>query len=143
MSNTQMTAKRVPLQEGLFNMPDDANANPQLVASKCAACDLVFFPQRKFCGKCASANLNPVQLSNRGKVFTYSLITRTSKMSLIEAPYVQVEVAFPEGTHAISILRGCEPEEIKIGLEVETVLEKIKTDADGSDMVSFVFRKVS
>ena len=43
---------RVPIEEGYFRIPDDPDAPPVLLGSKCPNCGEVFFPRRMVCAKC-------------------------------------------------------------------------------------------
>ena len=46
-----------------------------LVGSKCTTCGQVFFPQRVICPDCRrKGNIEDIQFSGKGKIFTYSVI---------------------------------------------------------------------
>ena len=47
----------------------------------------------------------------------------------------------PEGVRVETILTG-DPETVRIGMDVEFVLEKVGTSAEGADMMAFKFRPV-
>lgn len=134
--------KVIPLQQGLVSMSDDGKQG-HLMATRCNACKLTFFPKRKYCGKCSSPDLEEITLSDRGKVFTFSQVDRKSKISLVEAPYIEAEVEMPEGVHVFTILDKCDPAAVKIGMDVEVYLDKVKQDENGNDIVAYKFRPVS
>lgn len=133
--------KRLPLQEGLTGV--DENGNDRLLASRCPDCDLVFFPQRKYCGKCGSHDQPTFFLNGRGTVFGYSLIDRKSQFSIVEPPYVQAEVAMPEGVHVFTVLDQCDISDVKTGMEVEAYVSKVHTDKEGNDIVAYKFKPVA
>ena len=64
-----------------------------LVGSKCTTCGQVFFPQRVICPDCRrKGNIENIQFSGKGKIFTYSVIrTPTSDFKKIGDP---VEMVF-------------------------------------------------
>ena len=43
---------RVPIEEGYFRIPDDPEAPPVLLGSRCPNCGEVFFPRRLVCAQC-------------------------------------------------------------------------------------------
>jgi uncharacterized OB-fold protein len=51
-------------------------------------------------------------------------------------------VELPEKVAIRSILTDVEPSNVKVGMEVEITLAKMKVDADGNDVVSYKFKPV-
>ena len=137
--NTACTEKKIiPLQEGLYAA--DSNGKYHLVASRCKSCKLTFFPKRKYCGRCGSPDVEVFNLSDRGKVFTFSQVDRKSIYTIIEPPYMQVEVEMPEGVHIFTILDKCDPKTVDFGMEVEVYVDKVKQDEEGNDVMAFKFK---
>jgi uncharacterized protein len=142
VENVDKVEKKIkPLQEGLFTTGDDGKYH--LLASRCESCKLTFFPKRKYCGKCGSEGITEILLSDRGKVFTFSRIDRKSSASLIEPPYMEVEVEMPEGVHVFTVLDKCDFEAVNFGMDVEVYVDKIKQDEEGNDVVAFKFKPVA
>ena len=56
---------RVPIEEGYFRIPDDPDAPPVLLGSKCPNCGEVFFPRRMVCAQCLHEGTEDVDLSTR------------------------------------------------------------------------------
>lgn len=131
----------IPLQEGLFARGSDGKYHLQ--ATSCKSCKLTFFPKRKYCGRCGSSELDEIFLSDRGKVFTFSLIERKSMFVIFEPPYIQAEVELPEGAHVFTVLDKCDLTAVKIGMDVEVYVEKVKEDANGNDVVTYKFRPIA
>ena len=63
---------RVPIEEGYFRIPDDPDAPPVLLGSKCPNCGEVFFPRRMVCAKCLYEGTDDVDLSTRGTLWTWT-----------------------------------------------------------------------
>jgi uncharacterized OB-fold protein len=57
-------------------------------------------------------------------------------------PYSFGWVELPEGVRIETLYTECEPDELKIGLEVEMVLGKIDVDDEGKEIVCHMFRPV-
>lgn len=138
---TDASRKTVPLQEGLFAQGSDGKYH--LIASHCKACELTFFPRRKYCGKCGSSDMDEIGLSDCGKVHTFCLIDRKSKFAIIEPPYIQAEIEMPEGVHVFTVLDKCDPQTVTIGMAVQVYVEKVKQDEEGNDVVAYKFRPVA
>jgi uncharacterized OB-fold protein len=133
----------VPLRPGLFRLPEGPGEKACLVGSRCPDCDSYFYPRRAICLNCGRQGLDDTTLSDRGKVWTYTIARQTPPGSLIEAPYAIAQVQLPEKVMVQTVLTGCDPESVRIGLDVEMVIEKVKEDADGNDVCAFKFRPVS
>lgn len=129
-----------PLQKGLYA---DVDGAPRLIASRCDPCDRVFFPRRQYCGRCSSSAMRDLPLSARGTLHAWSLIDRKPKVAVIEPPYLQADVAMPEGVHVFTVLRGCEPTQVHIGMPVEIYVDTVPApDGEGERSV-YLFRPVA
>lgn len=128
----------VALQEGLTAR--NASGEDRLVASRCAACDRVFFPKRKYCGKCGSAGQDILLLNGQGRVHAFSLIDRKSQFTIIAPPYIQAEVAMPEGVHVFTVLDQCDIDAVTTGMDVEVYVDIVRQDQDGNDVLAYKFK---
>jgi scaffold protein (connect acetoacetyl-CoA thiolase and HMG-CoA synthase) len=113
-----------------------------LIGSKCQHCGKVFFPKRVLCPECRrKGKLEDIKLSGEGKIHTYSVIhTPTEEFKLI-APYVVAIVELEEGAKITTQIVDCNPDDVKIGEEVEMVFRKIKEEGeDGVISYGYKFR---
>ena len=138
--DAQTERPMVPLREGLFSAAP-AGEEAALIGSRCPDCGKHFFPRRHVCLNCSRQGLDEVPLSRRGKVWTFTIVRQTPPASLTRAPYAIAYVELPEGVRVETILTG-DPEAVRIGMDVEFVLEKVGTSAEGADMMAFKFRPV-
>jgi len=138
--DAQTERRMVPLRQGLFRLPS-VGEEAALIGSRCPDCGKCFFPRRHVCLECSRQGLAEVPLSRRGKVWTFTVARQTPPGSLIQAPYAVAIVELPEGVRVETVLTG-DPEEVRIGTDVEFVLEKVGTSAEGADMMAFKFRPV-
>jgi uncharacterized protein len=135
--------KTIPVEEGLFTMPDSPEGF-HLIGSQCKNCGTVTFPKKKRCIKCFGDNVEVIPLSSLGKIATWTVIRMKPFGYKDKVPYILAEVKLSEGLHVRTQLTGIDPEkpEINLGDEVESVLEKIYQDENGNDIVCFKFKKV-
>ena len=119
---------------------------PHLVGSKCAKCGAVFLDvKRAACSKCGAAGrLQQIDLSDRGKVWVFSVIHQS--FPGIKTPYVTAVVDLPEGVSVKSNLIDVDPEELEknpqmgFGMSVELVVNQVATDRQGNPVMAFQFR---
>jgi uncharacterized OB-fold protein len=132
---------RVPIAEGFFTVPDDPADRPRLLGSRCQACSEVFFPRRHVCAKCLHEGCDDVELSPGGTIYTWTYVhvPLFAKVDAQVSGYGVAQIDLPEGPRVQAILVG-EAEEFRIGLEVETDLEVLRTDKDGNEVVIYRFR---
>jgi uncharacterized protein len=71
-------------------------------------CDLghITVPPRPSCRVCQSKELQPIELSGRGEVFSFTEVHVKSKEFPLDAPYTLALVALVEGGNLIGVLRG-------------------------------------
>jgi uncharacterized protein len=139
----QAEKKTIPVEEGLFTMPDSPEGF-HLLGSRCKVCGTVGFPQKKRCIKCFSDQIEVIPLSSRGKVTTWTVIRMKPFGYRDKVPYILADIQLPKGPHIVTQLSGINPEkpEINIGDEVENILETIYQDENGNDVVCYKFKKV-
>lgn len=89
-----------------------------LRVQRCNDCgNHVFIPQ-PVCTRCFSGSLEWVETPGRGKVYSYTVVHRPVQPQF-KVPYVVAIVEFEQGFHMMTNLIGLEPDDVKIGMEVE------------------------
>jgi uncharacterized OB-fold protein len=137
-------AKQVPVQEGIFYVPHSPGEKPYLIAAKCKECGYISFPRLMVCPRCLKNDtMEEVHLSGKGKVDMFSVCN--AALPGFPALSIQAYINLEEGVRIWSLITGIDPssEELKDGMEVELVIEKLKEDAEGNDIMSYKFRPVS
>jgi uncharacterized OB-fold protein len=88
-----------------------------------------------------------VALSGTGVVDTYSDMSYpppppyvVKKEDWVPTPVVSVRM--PEGIHIIGMMDDCAPENVSIGMEVQTVIRVLYTNKNGEELVGWKFRRV-
>ena len=115
------------------------DAEPHLLGSRCRACQSYFFPKEAmYCRnpECASADFDEVELSRIGTVWSF-----TENHYQPPAPYISPEPFVPYTVAAVELAEEkmvvlgqvssvCDPSELKVGMSVELVVEKLYEDAE-------------
>jgi len=95
-------------------------------------------------------NIEPIELATRGTVWTYTVQRFPPKPPYLGPaepetfkPYVVAYVSLPGQTMVESRLTGVEPEDVKIGMEVELVAIPLNPDApDDEQKIIHAFKPV-
>ena len=140
-----MTTK-APLAEGIFTWPSD---DPRLLGSRCANCGNHVFPVQEGCPKCMSDVNETVELSNRGTLWTWTVQGFPPKSPPYKGPtgddfkpYGVGYVELPGQVRIESRLTEADPEKLKIGMEMELVIETIGPDDEGNEFITYAFAPV-
>jgi len=125
-----------PAIEGWFT----TGPAPALIGSRCTSCATVFFPRREdWCTNpaCAGDSFEEVELSRRGKVWSYTDAQYQPPAPYIprEAEYVPFAIAAVELAEGLVVLGqvadGYGVADLTVGSEVELVVETLYADESG------------
>jgi uncharacterized OB-fold protein len=137
ISNEKKIIEAIP---GAFEME---NGQPYLVGTKCAKCGAAFFPPRYICTYCLTdEGVQKARLGNTGTLYSYTVINVASKE--FNPPYAFGFVILePEKIRIPSVLTGFDlAQELKSGTKMQMVIEKLRNDEYGNEIVSYKFRPV-
>ena len=142
MPETASQKKKLPLRPNAgFKVPEDPEAKPYLVASRCGNCGKYFYPTRVICLNCGKQEMEEASFAGTGTLYTYTIVHHQVPGALVTVPYALVLVAMDEECTVRSIVtEGWES--LKVGTKMETYFEKIKEDAEGNDLLVCKFRAV-
>lgn len=112
-----------------------------LVGSQCGACQEVVLALGSRCGNCGSEALEPVQLDDRGVVWTYTICHQAGPGSSRpdDVPHAIGLVELAQGLRVLAPL-GVPPAALRIGLPVR--LEPLVLAATGSGPERITFRYI-
>lgn len=138
------------VRNDLFKMPASSETKPYLVGSRCTSCRRTFFPRRAICCDCLKENtMEEIPLSRRGEIYT-GVIAHTAPLGF-KAPYAMAYIDLPEEVRLFSQLVNGErlkeflipgTDSLRPGIEVELVIEKIREDDAGNDVIGYKFRPI-
>ncbi|MBK4720852.1 Zn-ribbon domain-containing OB-fold protein [Azospirillum sp. YIM DDC1] len=121
-----MAAKPVPLVTADTRAFWDACAEGVLTYQRCAACGHVQFPPRPFCTECRAAGPVTERSAGLGAIHSFTIVHRAPTPAFkADTPYALALVDFDEGFRLMVNLRGCPPEDARIGLRVRVLFEPL------------------
>jgi len=138
------TGKQVPFKQGMMKLPQSPSDKGHLVGSRCKKCGEQFFILREICENCQGRDLEEIALSNRGKLYAFSVMNYPApppyKPPDPFVPYGLGWIELPDGMVLYSLLTENDPRKLKIGMEMELTFEKFSEDKDGNDVMICKFK---
>jgi uncharacterized OB-fold protein len=125
---------RVPFKEGLF---EEVSGKWVLVGCKCKQCGKVVYPVRKVCLNCLGRDLERLNLTRNGKLYSFSIVHMPSEH--FQPPYAIGWIELPEGIRVFSQIRGWEEHPLKTGIDMELSIEKL-WDEEEKEVIGYTFR---
>jgi uncharacterized OB-fold protein len=117
--------------------------DPYLEGQKCGECSAVYLGERNTCAKCGARDkIKPTRLSNKGKLYVYSIVHRS--FPGIEVPYISAIVDLEGGGTIKGNLINVEPDpdKIEFDMPVDVVFDDAlgRKDKDGNSYLSYFFQ---
>ena len=98
--------------------------NNKLIIQYCEDCKNHIFYPRYLCPHCFSENINWVEASGKGRIYSYTVVHRNAPPFDKETPYVVAIVELDEGVRIVSRIKG-NREKISIDMPVTVIYETI------------------
>ena len=137
--------QQIPLKEGLWTVPASPDEKPQLLGSQCRHCGEIFFPKKEkgLCLNCLNRGLDDIKLSRKGRIHSFTTVMQRPPIYYKgPVPYMLAWVELDEGLRLETLLTDCEPEDVTLGMEVELIIDKLHTDEQGNDVITYKFKPV-
>ena len=114
-----------------------------LVGEECDNCGTKLFPPRDVCVECAAPAKELYTFTGLGEVYSYTTIYDAPAGFEAYAPYTVALVKLDEGPLVTAQLTDCDEGEIGVGMPVEMVTRKIRSDGDeGTIVYGYKFRPI-
>jgi hypothetical protein len=102
----------------------DGTRRGRLVLPFCPGCEQSFWYPRGFCPRCGSSDLEWLEASGRGTVYSYSVVRKAFGEWRDHAPFVIAYVTLGEGVTIPTNLVECSSDQLAVGLEVQALFER-------------------
>jgi len=128
--NVQAKPKPVPVISSWAKPFWEAARDGKLLYQRCKDCNANVFYPRIACSNCFSDNLEWVESSGKGTVYTYTVVESNPPSAFIQdLPFVIAIVKLEEeGVQMLSNIVDCDPYEVKCDMPVEVVFEKLNDE---------------
>ncbi len=112
-----------------------------LIGEVCDGCNEKIFPPRDICPKCTEEAKTPFQFSGKGEVYSYTTVYNAPEGYEEFAPYTVAIIKLVEGPLVTAMLTDIDNGEVTIGMPVEMVTRKLRTDGNqGIIVYGYKFR---
>ena len=100
----------------------------ELVMQRCDECNAYRFIPSELC-PCGSLAATWSPIAGTGEVYTFTVVHRAPTPAYqADVPYVIAHVTVDEGPRMISVLIGCDPANVRIGMRVQTMFDDVTPD---------------
>lgn len=131
------------------NLFVQAGERVALLGSGCKSCGAVAFPAAASCARCASAEVEIIELPRRGHLWTWTVQRfmpkapyRSSETELTFRPFGLGYIELPGALRVESRLLENDPAKLPIGAEMELVLYTHRIEPDGTRILNYAFAPV-
>ena len=102
----------------------DATREGRLLIIRCAACGEAHFYPRPFCPRCGGDDVSWEEASGDATLYTWSVVHSNDLPPFGQkVPYVAAVVDLAEGPRMMTNVLGCEPDDLRIGMELRVDFE--------------------
>jgi uncharacterized OB-fold protein len=134
--------KRIPIRERLLSTPLSPLEDVRLLGSKCKNCGEVGLGEMSSCQNCAGEDLVVIPLSQKGKLWTYTVIRNRPPGDFKgKVPMGEGLVELPEGIRVKSPLGG-DVEKLEIGMDLKFTAYSLYENEHGDEVIAFKFDPV-
>jgi len=143
MSTSSLRDNQKLMKEGLIRFSDDGSGPPHLLASRCSKCGKVYFPAKQFCTECMNEQMEEIALSNYATLYTRTVVYMGVKG--FETPYILGWVDLPEKVRLVTQI-DYDPQkasDLHPGQKLELVIGKLRSLADGTEIIGYKYRPVN
>ena len=96
-----------------------------LLGQRCRQCGICVFGPAVFCQACSSGDLEPLQLSQQGTLYSFTVVRVPPPGWPGRVPYTLGEVELPEGPHVLAEIIEGELANLNIGMAMQLALERV------------------
>ncbi len=111
-----------------------------LVGEVCPHCQAKIFPPRDVCPSCGNEARELYTFSGRGEVYSYTTIYEAPSGFEHQVPYTVALIKLEEGPMVTAQLTDVHPQEVQIGMPVEMVTRKLRTDGDERGLILYGYK---
>jgi uncharacterized OB-fold protein len=107
----------------------EAAKEKRLIIQQCKDCNKHIFYPRIACPHCFSDQVDWVEASGKGKVYSFTVVKNNAPSAFItDMPYVIAVVKLEEGVQMLTNIVGCDPEAVTCDMPVEVTFEKLNDE---------------
>lgn len=122
--------------DGLLRQAEDG---PVLIGHRCKGCGKIYFPATTLCNQCLGEGFEDVDLPRRGMLYSHT--TTCVPVGKFPVPHAIGHILFREQQVRVFSPLAAD-EDVRYGDEMELTEDVLWTEADGTQVWGYRFRKV-
>ncbi len=111
-----------------------------LVGEVCPHCETKIFPPRDVCPECSGEAKTPYVFSGKGEIYSFTKLGAAPAGFEEQAPYTVALIKLAEGPVVTAQLTDLGNSDIQIGMPVEMVTRKLRSDGDERGMLVYGYK---
>ncbi|PKO14609.1 MAG: transcriptional regulator [Chloroflexi bacterium HGW-Chloroflexi-10] len=111
-----------------------------LIGEVCPHCDAKIFPPRDVCPYCGGEAKTQFSFSGRGQVYSFTQMTAAPTGFEQTVPYTMALIQLDEGPVVTAQLTDLGDQEVEIGMPVEMVTRKLRSDMDERGIIVYGYK---
>ena len=135
-----MALSAISVDAQRLKLSNDAGTEGVLLGTRCQDCGIYVFGPATFCQGCTSSNLEPVELSQGGVLYSYTVVRVPPAGWPGPVPYLLGQVELVEGPQVLAEVIDCSESDLTIGMQVELALLSVKAPEGDSEKVVYKWR---
>ena len=123
-----------------LRLTGQAGAQGALLGFRCLDCGITVFGPATFCQSCTSDKLDLIELSQRGILYSFTVVRVPPAGWPGPVPYILGQVELPEGPQVLAEVVDCSAEDLTIGMDVELALRSVNGEGADADKIVYKWR---
>jgi len=111
-----------------------------LVGEICPHCEAKIFPPRDVCPECSGEAKTPYVFSGKGEIYSFTRMSTVPAGFEEQAPYTVALIRLDEGPIVTAQLTDLGEGDVQIGMPVEMVTRKLRSDGDERGMLVYGYK---
>lgn len=111
-----------------------------LVGEVCPHCEAKIFPPRDVCPECSGEAKTPYVFSGKGEIYSFTKLGAAPAGFEEQAPYTVALIKLAEGPIVTAQLTDLGDSDLQIGMPVEMVTRKLRSDGDERGMLVYGYK---
>jgi len=114
-----------------------------LIGSRCQSCKETVFPASVICPNCCSNRIEQVKIGPMGTLYSFTVVYQTGPIGYKgPVPYGIAKVEMPEGLRISGYCTENNAENLKPGMLMELVIDKLFDDENGNEIIGYKFKPI-
>lgn len=108
----------VSVDTNRFKLTNEEGSEGVLLGSRCRDCGIYTFGIVPFCQACTSGKVEPIELSQLGTLYSYTIVRVPPPGWAGRVPYILGQIELPEGPHVLAEVIDCLEPDLEIGIRI-------------------------